>query len=64
MVKMNDNAIVDLYINKVEDERTIMAKNNFKNVKRVTIDAAHADTSKPKPKHDLLQQVKNVGYEL
>ena len=61
---MNDNNIIDLYINKAEDERTVMAKNNSKNARRVTIDAAHAATSKPNPKHDLLQKVKNSGYTI
>ena len=29
--KINDNGIFDLYINKAEDESTVMAKNNLKN---------------------------------
>ena len=62
--KINYNGIIDLYINKAKDERTVMAKNNFKNARRITINAAHAATSKPKPKPDLLQQGKNVGYAL
>ena len=57
---MNDNGIIDLYINKAEDERTVMAKNDFCNSRRVTIDAAHAATSKPSP--NLLQKGKNAGY--
>ena len=61
---MNNNNIIDLYINKAEDERTVMKKNNFKNARRVTIDAANTATSKPKLKSDLLQQGKNVGYPL
>ena len=60
MSKMNDNSIIDLYINNAEDERTVMGKINFKNTRRVTIDAAHTATSKPKLKSDLLQQGKNV----
>ena len=64
MSKMNDNYIINLYIKKAEDERTVMAKNNSMNVRRITIDAAHAYTSKPNPKHDLVQQGKNFGYAL
>ena len=64
MERMNDNEIIDLYINKVVDERTITAKNNFKNARHVAINTAHAATSKLKQKHELLQQGKNVGYAL
>ena len=64
MSKMNNNDIIKFYINKAKDERTVMAKNNFKDAMRVKIDAAHAATRKPKPKHDLLQQVKNIGYKI
>ena len=62
--KMNDNDIIDLYINKAKDERTVMGKNDLKNARRVTIDAAHAATGKPKPNNNLLQQGKNVGYAI
>ena len=48
VAKMNDG-INDLYINKAEDERTIMATRDYKDSRRVTIDAAHAATRKPKP---------------
>ena len=61
---MKDNNIISLYINKAEDERTVMEKNNLKNARRITIDASHTATGKTKPKHDLLQQSKNVGYAL
>ena len=64
MSKMNENGIINLYINKAEDERTVMAKNNFKNARRFTIDVDHAATRKPKPKPDLLQQGNNFGYAL
>ena len=64
MSKMNNSDIIKFYINKAEDERTVMAKNNFKDAMRVKIDAAHAATRKPKPKHDILQQGKNVGYDI
>ena len=59
---MNDNNIIDLYINKAKDERTVMAKNNLKNARPVTIDTSHAATGKTNPKHDLLQQGNNVFY--
>ena len=49
MSKMNNNGIIDLYINKAEDERTVMAKNDFCNSRCVTIDAAYAATIKPRP---------------
>ena len=47
---MNDNGIINLYINKVEDEHTVMAKHDYKDSRCVTINAAHATKSKPKPK--------------
>ena len=61
---MNESNIIDLYINKAKDERTVMAKNNFKNVRRITINEAHTVTVKPKPMHDLQNQLKNVGYTI
>ena len=61
---MNNNNIIELYINKAEDERTVMKKNNFKNARRVTIDTAPAATGKPNLKHDLLQQGNHIGYAL
>ena len=64
MSKMNDNGIIDLYITKAEHERTAIAKQDFNNARRITIDAAHAATSQIKPKPAILQQGKNVGYAL
>ena len=34
--------IIDLYTTKAEDERTAIAKQDFKDAKIITIDAAHA----------------------
>ena len=64
MSKMNDDGIIDLYIIKAEDERTAIAKQDFKNTRRITIDAAHAANHQTKSKPALLQQGKNVGYSL
>ena len=49
MSKMNNHGIINLYINKAKDERTVMAKNNFNNARRITIYASHTSTRKPKP---------------
>ena len=61
---MNDDGIIDLYITKAEDELTAIAKQDFKNSRRITIDDAHADHHQAKAKLELLQQVKNIGYAL
>ena len=61
---MNDDGIIDLYITKAEDERTAILKQDFKNSRRITIDAAHAANNQIKSKLALLQQGKNVGYAL
>ena len=61
---MNDDGIIDLYITKAEDERTSIAKQDFKNVRRITIDAAHSANNQIKSKPALLQKGKNVGYAL
>ena len=54
MSKMINNNIIGLYTNKAKDECKVMATNDFKNTRRVKIDAAHAATSKTKPKNDLI----------
>ena len=64
MSKMNDDGIINLYITKAEDERTAISKQDFKNARRITIDAAHAANKKIKSKPALLQKGKNVGYAL
>ena len=46
---MNDNGILNMYVNKAEYERTIMAKNNSHDKIRVTIDAEHATINKTDP---------------
>ena len=61
MAKMNDNNIIGYYINRAEYERTVMAENNLKDARRITIDAAHAAKSKSNPNHNLLQQGKILG---
>ena len=61
---MNDEGIIDLYITKAKDERTATAKQDFKNARRITIDAFHAANHQAKVKPELLQQVKNIGYAL
>jgi hypothetical protein len=60
--RMSDDGIIDLYIDKAEDERTIMAKNDSKNVRRVTIDAAHAATTRTTT--SLLQKGRNAGQTI
>ena len=39
---MKDERIIDSYITKAEDERTAMAKQDCKDVRRISIDTAHA----------------------
>ena len=43
---INDNNIIDMYINKAEDERTVMAKNDFSNRRRVTIYESHTASNR------------------
>ena len=64
MSKINDDGIIDLYITKSEDERTAIAKQDFKNVRRITINSAHTSNNQIKSKPELLQQGKKVGYAL
>ena len=59
---MNDNGIIDFYMYKAEDERTVMAKNDKANKKRITIDAAHAASTKSKP--TIWQQGRNASQTL
>ena len=61
---MNDNGIINRYITKAEDERTAIAKKDFENVRRITIDASHASKHQTKAKPELLQQGNNAGYAL
>ena len=59
---MKDEGIIDLYITKDEDERTAIAKQDFNDTRRITIDAAHAANHQAKVEPHLLQQGKNIGY--
>ena len=43
MSKVNDDGIIYLYITTAEDERTAIAKQDSKNARRITINAAHTD---------------------
>ena len=61
---MKDEGIINLYITKDEDECTAIAKQDFKDARRVTIDAAHAENCQSKDKPELPQQGKNIGYAL
>ena len=56
---MSDNVIIDHYIDEAADERTILARNNFNNKHRVTIDEAHMASSRGATM--LLQRGKNAG---
>ena len=49
---------------KAENERTTIAKQDIKDARRITIDAAHAVNHHAKAKPQLLQQGKNIGYVL
>ena len=42
MNKMKDEGIINLYITKADHERTAIAKQDPKETRRITIDAAHA----------------------
>ena len=66
MAKMKYEGIIDLYITKSEDERTAIEKQDFKDARRITIDAADAShhQSKANAKPELIQQGKNIGYVL
>ena len=64
MNKIKDEGIINLYITKAENERTAIAKQNFKDAMRITIDTALADSHQSKAKPQLLQQDKNIGYVL
>ena len=55
----NDNKLINAAITISEDERTVRAKNDITNVRRVTIDAAHTATDKTKT--TIHQREKNVG---
>ena len=46
---ISDDELIDQYIDKAEDERTVMAKEDLTNTRRVTIDAAHAATQRATP---------------
>ena len=61
---MKDEGIIDLYTTKAEDERTAIAKQDFNDTRRITIDAAHAANYQAKSKPQLLHQSKNTGYVL
>ena len=61
---MNDDGINYLYINKAEDERTAIAKQDFNNARRITTNASHTANNQIKSKPALIQQGKNVGYAL
>jgi hypothetical protein len=57
-----DDAIIELYIDMAEDECTEMAKSDKSNARRVAIDTAHSEPTKPSP--SLLQQSKILGRML
>ena len=61
---MNDDGIIDRYITKAEDERTAIAKKDFRNARRIIIDAAHAANHQTKSKPEKLQKGNDLGYAL
>ena len=58
----SDDDVIEHYIVMAEDERTVMAKEDTSNARRVTIDAAHSAVTKKQP--SLLQRSKNMGRAL
>ena len=64
MAKIKDEGIIDLYIINAKDKHTAIAKQDFKDARRITIDADHAANHQAKAKPELLQQSKNIGYAL
>ena len=64
MHKMKDEGIIDSYITKAEDERTTIAKQDRKYVRRITIYTAHMDYNRATVKPQLIQQGNNIGYAL
>ena len=57
-----EDIFFDDNITLAEDERTVYAKGDTANKKRVTIDEAHIPTSKPSM--PLLQRGRNAGYSM
>ena len=62
IAKMKDEGIINLYITKAKYEPTSIEKQDFKDARRITIDAAHTSNHQAKSKPELLQQGKNIGY--
>ena len=58
----SDDELIDQYIDLAEDERTVMAKNDTSNARRVTIDAAHSVNANRAP--SIIQQGRNAGLAL
>ena len=61
---MKNEGIIDLYITKVEDERTAIAKQDRKDARRITVETSHAAYHQTTAKPQLLQQGKNIVYVL
>ena len=55
MAKINNEGIIDMYITKAEDELTAIEKQDFKNARRITINASHAANHLTKDKPELPQ---------
>ena len=47
---MKDEGIINIYIIQAKDERTAIAKQYFKDVRRITVNAAHAANHQAKAK--------------
>ena len=60
--QVEEDIFFDDNITLAEDERTVYAKGDTANKKRVTIDEAHIPTSKPSM--SLLQRGRNAGYSM
>ena len=54
MSKMNDDGIINRYITNAEDKRNVTATQDFRNARRITIDAAHASNHQTKSKPEIL----------
>ena len=59
--RLDDDVIIDLYIDKAEDEQTALAKMENKDVCRVTLDTVHSATKK---QVTVMQKGHNVGQAL
>jgi hypothetical protein len=62
LLSKNENLFLDNSITQAKDERTVLAKGNQTNLRRLAIDSAHVNSNKPAI--GLTQRGCNVAYSL